>query len=142
MQVQGAYGMQGQHPAGTPPAPLPPPLLLEGRYIDGPHSHVDKQFPFRPLEDESRATGRKSSAQADVQQSRGYGQPPFERPAPGFERSQTPGFDRSQAPGFDRNQAPAFGYPPPAPAYGPRPYERYNNNGPSFNGFRFPFNFR
>lgn len=120
MQARDGFGMQGQqpHPSGIPPAPLPPPLRLEGRYIDGPHSPVDQRFPFRPLDEGHRSADRSGASQADTQRYRDYGQP-----------------------GVDQSRQPAFGYPPPVPAYGSRPYERYNS-GPSFNGIRFPFNFR
>jgi hypothetical protein len=116
MTGQVPFGSQSQHPAGVPPSPLPPPLRLEGRYIDGPNSHVDKRFPFRPLDDE-RGTGTKIDAsRMNTQSADDHGR------------------------GFTHQHQPqGLAYPPPMPGYGPRRYDRYNNS-PSFNGFRFPFN--
>lgn len=120
MAAQIPHGFQSTHPAGVPPSPLPPPLRLEGRYIDGPHSHVDQNFPFRPMDDERAPTAKTRSTQSDSQ--------PDSQAIGGYGRGST-----------NQPQAAGMVYPPPAPGYGPRRYDRYNN-GPSFNGIRFPFN--
>jgi hypothetical protein len=115
--THGAMNPQGARPE---PLPQPQPLQLEGRYIDGANHYPQHSYPFRPLEEESKPA-------------------PAISPPPQRSTSQT-----AQVPAYPQQPYGSYQYPampinPVTPGYGPLPYDRGYNTGPTFNGFRFPF---
>ncbi len=97
-------------PVRPEPPPMPKPLHLEGRYIDGVSRYQQQAYPFRPLEEEKPKEAKTSSGV---------------RPAEPV----------NNAP----RAYPQYQPMPVGPMYPMAPYDQGYNNGPSFNGFRFPF---